>query len=36
MHHGGGDLKRERDGFAAKGSSLRNEATEIPEELARE
>ena len=36
MRRGGRDLKREWDGFAAKGSSLRNDATEIAKELARE
>jgi hypothetical protein len=32
----GRDLERERDGLAAKGSLLRNDATEIARELTRE
>jgi hypothetical protein len=36
MCRGGRDLEREQDGLAAKGSSLRNNATEIAKELARE
>jgi hypothetical protein len=36
MRRGGRDLERERDGLAARGSSWRNDATEIAKELARE
>jgi hypothetical protein len=37
MHQGGRDLEREQDGLTAKGgSSQRNNAVEIAEELMRE
>jgi hypothetical protein len=36
MSRGSRDLKRERDGLAAKGSLLRNVTAEIAKELMRE
>jgi hypothetical protein len=36
MRRGGRDLEREWDGFAAKGSLLRNDIAEIAKELVRE
>ncbi len=36
MHCGDRDLEREQDGFAAKGSLLRNDTVEIAKEHARE